>query len=148
MWIKTYRYLVCMKDPLLINASSPKHINQDKSRRKSNDKDSTVNKTEYQSKRNPTGKPWWARQTAKASGPYLLINRYYFQFYKVPYGVYSPKLKLGENPNGEKPCKGFLAHLSYCDHWMSVVRRVSPVVNNCFKGHFLLNYWLDFDQTW
>ena len=29
-----------------------------------------------------------------------------------------------------------------------VVRRVSFVVNNCFKGHLLLNYWLDFDQTW
>ena len=32
--------------------------------------DSTVNKTEYRSKRNLTGKPQWARQTAKASGPY------------------------------------------------------------------------------
>ena len=31
--------------------------------------DSTVNKTEYRSKRNPTGKPRRARQTAKASGP-------------------------------------------------------------------------------
>ena len=41
----------------------------------------------------------------------------------------------------------FLAHLSHCDHWMSVVRCVSSVFNNCFKGH-LLNYWLDFDQTW
>ena len=28
MWIKTHRYLVCMKVPK-INASSPKHINQD-----------------------------------------------------------------------------------------------------------------------
>ena len=42
----------------------------------------------------------------------------------------------------------FLAHLShllgvsYCDHWMSVVRRVLSVVNNCFKRHLLLNYWL------
>ena len=43
--------------------------------RKSKDKDSTVNKTEYWSKRNPTGKPWRAQQTAKASGPYNLINR-------------------------------------------------------------------------
>ena len=34
-----------------------KHINQDKTRRKSKDKDSTVNKTEYRSKRIPTGKP-------------------------------------------------------------------------------------------
>ena len=46
-----------------------------------------------------------------------------------------------------------LAHLShwlmvtYCDHWMSVVCRQSCVLNNCFKGH-LLNYQLDFDQTW
>ena len=51
-----------------------KHINQDKTRRNSKDKDSTVNKTEYQSKINQTGKPQWARQTAKASGPYHLIN--------------------------------------------------------------------------
>ena len=36
----------------------------------------------------------------------------------------------------------------YCDHWMSVVRRVSSVVNNCLKRHILLNYCLDFDQTW
>ena len=32
--------------------------------------------------------------------------------------------------------------VSYCDHLMSVVRRQSSVLNNCFKGH-LLNYWLD-----
>ena len=31
------------------------HINQDTTRRQSKDKDSTVNKTEYRSKRNPTG---------------------------------------------------------------------------------------------
>ena len=41
-------------------------INQDIKRRWGKDKDSTVNKTEYRSKRNPTGGP---RQTAKASGP-------------------------------------------------------------------------------
>ena len=30
----------------------------------------------------------------------------------------------------------------------SVVRRASScVVNNCFRGHLLLNYKLDFDQT-
>ena len=33
MWIKTHRCLVCMKDPWLINATSPKHINQDINRR-------------------------------------------------------------------------------------------------------------------
>ena len=37
------------------------HINQDITRGQSNDKDSTENK--YRSKRNPTGKPWWAQQT-------------------------------------------------------------------------------------
>ena len=36
--------------------------------------DSTVNKIEYRSKRNPTGKPQWAGQIAKVSGPYHLIN--------------------------------------------------------------------------
>ena len=36
------------------------HINQDIKKRQSKDKDSTVHKTEYQSKRNPTGKPRWA----------------------------------------------------------------------------------------
>ena len=51
------------------------HINQDIKRRYSQDMDSSVNKTAHQSKRNPTGKPWWARQTAKAPGPYHLINR-------------------------------------------------------------------------
>ena len=40
------------------------------------------------------------------------------------------------------------AQVSYCDHWMSVVRRSSSVINNCFKGHLILNYLLDFDQTW
>ena len=53
----------------------PVHINQDIKKRESKDKDSIVNKTEYRSKRNPTGKPQWAQQTAKASGPYHLINR-------------------------------------------------------------------------
>ena len=53
----------------------PEHINQDITRRLSKDKDSTVNKTQYQSKINPTGKPRCARQAAKASGPYHLINR-------------------------------------------------------------------------
>ena len=37
--------------------------------------DATVNKTEYRSKRNPTGKPRWAQQTAKASGPYHRISK-------------------------------------------------------------------------
>ena len=32
--------------------------------------------------------------------------------------------------------------------WSLDVRRASSVVSNCFKGHLLLNYWLDFDQTW
>ena len=50
-----------------------KHINQYITRRLSKDKDSTVNKTEYHSKRNPTGKPRWARQTAKAPGSSLEI---------------------------------------------------------------------------
>ena len=47
----------------------------------------------------------------------------------------------------------YLAHLSqrlkvsYCDYWMSIVRRASSAINNNrFKRH-LLNYWLDFDQT-
>ena len=53
----------------------PEHINQDITRRWSKDKESTVNRTEYWSKGNPTGKPRWARQTAIVSGPYHLINR-------------------------------------------------------------------------
>ena len=40
---------------------------------------STVNKTEYRSKRNPTGQPRWAPLTAKPSGPYHLINRLVFK---------------------------------------------------------------------
>ena len=52
-----------------------KHTNQDTTRRQSKDKDSTANQTEHRSKRNRTGKPWRARQTAKASGPYHLVNR-------------------------------------------------------------------------
>ena len=51
------------------------HINQDIKRKSSKDKDSTVNMTEYRSKRNPTGKPRLAQQTAKASSPYHLIKR-------------------------------------------------------------------------
>ena len=44
----------------------PEHINQDI---KSKDKDSTVNKTKYWSKRNPTGKPRWAWQQSKHKAP-------------------------------------------------------------------------------
>ena len=45
------------------------HINQDIKRRYSKDKDSTGNKTEYLSKRNPTGKPWLAWQQPKLQAP-------------------------------------------------------------------------------
>ena len=51
------------------------HINQYIKRKLSKDKDLTVHKTEYWSKRNSTGKPRWAKQTAKALGLYHLINR-------------------------------------------------------------------------
>ena len=52
----------------------PEHTNQDITRRWSQDKNSTVNKTEFRSKRKPTGEARWARQAAKVSGPYHLIN--------------------------------------------------------------------------
>ena len=52
MWIKTHRYLVCMKDPLLINASSPKTYKSRYNKEIKQNKDSTVNKTECRSKRN------------------------------------------------------------------------------------------------
>ena len=42
------------------------HINQDITRR---DKDSTVNKTEYRSKRNPTGKPGGPDKQPKHKAP-------------------------------------------------------------------------------
>ena len=38
-------------------------------RRLSKDKDSTVNKTEYWSKRNPTGKPRWAQLQTNPQTP-------------------------------------------------------------------------------
>ena len=47
------------------------HINQDITRKYSKDKDSTVQKTEYRSKRNPTGKPQWALQLPKHQGPII-----------------------------------------------------------------------------
>ena len=50
------------------------HINQDIKRVKQRQ---NTCKTEYRSKRNPAGKPRWARQTAKASGTYLLTNTMY-----------------------------------------------------------------------
>ena len=68
MWIKTHRYLVRIKEPYLINASSPRTYKSRYNKELKQRKGLTVNKTEYQSKRNPTGKPLWARQTAKASG--------------------------------------------------------------------------------
>ena len=55
MWIMIHIYLVCKKDQHLL-----KSINQDIKRRLGKDKDSTVNRTEYRSKRNPTDKPRWA----------------------------------------------------------------------------------------
>ena len=59
MWIKTHRYLDCMKDPYLINASSTKTYKSRYNKEISKDKDSTVNKTEYRSKEiqhvNPRG---------------------------------------------------------------------------------------------
>ena len=69
MWIKTHRCLVCMKKNNLSMHHLLEQINQDMKRRYSKDKDSTVNKTEYQSKRNPTGKPRWAWQQPKHQAP-------------------------------------------------------------------------------
>ena len=43
MWIKTHRCLVCMKDPYLINASSPRTYKSRYKRRQSKDKDPAVN---------------------------------------------------------------------------------------------------------
>ena len=54
IWLKTHRYLVCMKDPNLSMRHLLEHVNQDIKRRYSKDKDSTANKTEYRSKRNQT----------------------------------------------------------------------------------------------
>ena len=54
MLIKTHRYLVCMKEPLLINALSPRTYKSRYKIEKIKDNDSTLNKTEYRSKRNPT----------------------------------------------------------------------------------------------
>ena len=51
----------------------PEHTNQDTQRRQS--KGPTANRTEHKRKRNPTGKPWRARQTAKAPGPLHPMNR-------------------------------------------------------------------------
>ena len=48
---------------------SPEHTNQDTKRRQSKDKDPTANKTKHRSKRNPTGKPRWARQQPKHQAP-------------------------------------------------------------------------------
>ena len=69
MWIKTHRYWFAWKTPNLSMHHLSEHTNQDITRRWSKDKDSTVSKTEYRSKRNLTGKPRWAQQTAKVSGP-------------------------------------------------------------------------------
>ena len=60
-----------MKTPNLSTHHILEDINQDITKRYSNIR---THKTEYRSKRNPTGKPRRARQTAKASGPYQLIN--------------------------------------------------------------------------
>ena len=54
MWIKTHRCLVRIKDPKLIESSSPgTHTNQDTKSRYNKNMDSTVHTTEYEGKRNP-----------------------------------------------------------------------------------------------
>ena len=79
---------------------------------------------------------------------YIFAKRNHDIFFKASYFEY----RLSQNK--KLSSMQFLAHLSlllrvsYCDHWMSVVRHVSSVVNNCLKRHLLLNYLLDFDQTW
>ena len=58
-----------------------KHINQDITRRQSKDKDSTVNKTEYRSKRNPTGKPGRPDKQPKHQAPTISsIDKSYLTF--------------------------------------------------------------------
>ena len=48
------------------------HINQDITRRLSKDKDSTVNKTEYRSRGNPTGKPGGPDKQPRHQAPTIL----------------------------------------------------------------------------
>ena len=58
MWIKTLKYWFAGKKTLNYQCIISQNIkNQDITRRQNKDKDSIVNKTEYQSKRNPTGNP-------------------------------------------------------------------------------------------
>ena len=80
MWIKTHRYLVCIKkDPKLSMHHLLIYINQYISGRKSKDKDSTVNKTEYRSKRSPTGKTQKSPQKLVVlfkSGQLILIHKH------------------------------------------------------------------------
>ena len=61
------------------------------------------------------------------------------------YGTWSKKVL----PRGLHVLYRFFSS-SYCDRCMSGVLRAawSLGANNCFKGHLLLNYWLDLDQTW
>ena len=67
--------LLAQKTPNPTTHHPSEHTNQDTKRRQSRDKDPTANRTEHQRKRNPTGKPWRARQTAKAPGPHHSTNR-------------------------------------------------------------------------
>ena len=72
MWIKTHIDVwFVWKTPNLSMHHLLEHINQDIKRRLSKDnyKDSTVHKTEYGSKRNPTCKPRWAWQQPKHQAP-------------------------------------------------------------------------------
>ena len=71
MWIKTHRCFVRMKDPYLIDASSPSTYKSRHKKGYNKVKDSTEHTTKYRSKGNPTIKPWWARPKTQHQAPTL-----------------------------------------------------------------------------
>ena len=75
----------------------------------------------------------------------LLLFRHYIS-HKITFGAPSSGGVLCS------ACGAFISSPEPLAHgellWSLDVHRVSSIVNNCFKGHLLLNYWLDFDQTW
>ena len=110
MWIKTHRYLVCMKDPYLINASSPKT---------------------YQSRYNTRNK-LLTQKLPKQGYRYHKLCKTFFKVYRRFYDLIC-KFQIGLK---SLLCKGLSEHLFYGN----LVDNLKKIVGSKYSHYEKIGY--------
>ena len=105
------------------------HIKQDIKRWWSKDKDSTVNKTEYRSKRNPTGKLRWAWQQPKLQAP--TISSIDKSLSRNRHRVWSPTHRRAIKEESK------IANRDWVDHQAcSLLQYINVIANRSIMGNY------------